>query len=261
MALVGVLALPACGVAAPAAQPTAPAPTSPPTDVPTAQPAPTDVPAAQPAPTAPGSPAPTPEPQGDGTALQPPDALVQAAQQHLAAYLQRPAGDLALQRANREAWPDGALGCPKAGTSYPQVVTPGFRLIFTADQQRQRYEIHTGVSAARLVLCQEGVPAELAAPSGGEPAIDRSEQLGTRGQVLLSLARTALARDLAIDAAAITFVSAAAVEWNDSSLGCPKPGLSYLQVITPGYRMVFEAQGRTYEYHTDMGKRVVRCDG
>jgi len=78
---------------------------------------------------------------------------------------------------------------------------------------------------------------------------------------LLVLAVTALARDLAIDAAAITFVSAAAVEWNDSSLGCPKPGLSYLQVITPGYRMVFEAQGRTYEYHTDMGKRVVRCDG
>ena len=24
-------------------------------------------------------------------------------------------------------------------------------------------------------------------------------------------------------------------EWNDSSLGCPQPGLFYAQVITPGY--------------------------
>jgi hypothetical protein len=41
-----------------------------------------------------------------------------------------------------------------------------------------------------------------------------------------------------------------AVEWPDSSLGCPRPGMMYAQVITPGYRIVLEAGGKTYEYHS-----------
>ena len=58
----------------------------------------------------------------------------------------------------------------------------------------------------------------------------------------------------------VAAVRAAVPSWPDSSLGCPKPNMNYLQVITPGYRIVLEAQGRSYEYHTDTGKRVVRCE-
>lgn len=49
-------------------------------------------------------------------------------------------------------------------------------------------------------------------------------------------------------------------EWPDSSLGCPEPGKAYAQVITPGYRIVMEAQGKTYEYHSDEERRVVLCE-
>ena len=59
---------------------------------------------------------------------------------------------------------------------------------------------------------------------------------------------------------AITWSGTEKIEWNDSSLGCPKPGMNYLQVVTPGYRITLEAQGRRYEYHTDSTSHVVRCD-
>lgn len=52
------------------------------------------------------------------------------------------------------------------------------------------------------------------------------------------------------------------VEWNDASLGCPKPGRMYAQVITPGYRIVVEAGDQVIEYHTNMNPEgpLVRCD-
>jgi hypothetical protein len=48
-------------------------------------------------------------------------------------------------------------------------------------------------------------------------------------------------------------------EWPDSSLGCPQPGRTYLQVITPGYRIFLTAGGREYEYHTNQSAMVIRC--
>jgi hypothetical protein len=69
-----------------------------------------------------------------------------------------------------------------------------------------------------------------------------------------------LAKALGIDLADITLVNIQPVEWSDGSLGCPQPGANYLQVITPGYLIMLEAQGKRYEYHTDQRARAVRCD-
>jgi hypothetical protein len=52
-----------------------------------------------------------------------------------------------------------------------------------------------------------------------------------------------------------------AVDWSDTSLGCPEPGMAYAQVITPGYLIVLGAAGQTYEYHTDEHSSVVLCRG
>jgi hypothetical protein len=73
------------------------------------------------------------------------------------------------------------------------------------------------------------------------------------------LAREDLARRLGLDPRAVKVVSVREVDWRDTSLGCPKPGMMYAQVITPGYRVVLEADGQAYEYHTDRGARVVAC--
>jgi hypothetical protein len=50
-----------------------------------------------------------------------------------------------------------------------------------------------------------------------------------------------------------------AVEWPDTSLGCPKPGEFYAQVITPGYLIVLAVDGEEIEYHADEAGNAVRC--
>jgi hypothetical protein len=57
---------------------------------------------------------------------------------------------------------------------------------------------------------------------------------------------------------AIRIKSAEAVEWRDSSLGCPMEGMMYTQVITPGYLIVLEAAGKEWNYHASTN-RVMYC--
>lgn len=51
------------------------------------------------------------------------------------------------------------------------------------------------------------------------------------------------------------------IEWSDGSLGCPDPATMYMQVITPGYKLIYNDGTRDYEVHTDnSGKRAVWCE-
>lgn len=69
-----------------------------------------------------------------------------------------------------------------------------------------------------------------------------------------------LADELRLDVESVEVVSVEAVEWRDSSLGCPKPGQNYMSVITPGFRVVLQAGGQQYEYHTNQdGTILVQC--
>ena len=82
------------------------------------------------------------------------------------------------------------------------------------------------------------------------------------------LARRAMiaAREAYAEAQAVPYfgpllVAFERVEWPDAGLGCPKPGMMYAQVVTPGFRLVFEYEGGQYEYHTDQdGSTVVKCE-
>jgi len=181
-----------------------------------------------------------------------PSELVGAAQAQLALYLKASPADLTLQSANAQQWPDGALGCPQDGQAYPQVVTPGFLLIFTDAAQSVQHAVHTGRSATQMLLCARGRPINLSVQPAAAPA--------GPGVRMGELARAALAQELAVAEADIAIVTVEENEWRDSSLGCPKPGMNYLQVITPGYKIILEAQGKRYEFHSDTNRRVVRCD-
>lgn len=229
------------------------APTSEPTAAPTVMPAPTHTPAPSAAPGA-------PKPGAGGTSARPSDALVQAAQRQLAAFLKRPVSEVVLQSANKQEWGDGSLGCPVEGMLYPQIVTDGFLLVFTTDNQNQQYEVHTGTTPAQMILCANGKATTISAASSAEPSAANPPALDAQGQAMLALARATLAKDLGVPETAVQLVSGEPVEWNDSALGCPMPDQMALQVITPGYRFVLQAGGQSYELHTDTGKRVVRCD-
>jgi len=82
------------------------------------------------------------------------------------------------------------------------------------------------------------------------------------------LARRAMiaAREAYAEAQALPYFGPALVafepvEWGDASLGCPKPDVMYAQIVTPGFRLVFEYQGQRHEYHTVQdGSTVVECE-
>lgn len=76
---------------------------------------------------------------------------------------------------------------------------------------------------------------------------------------LVELAKEELAAKISVAAADVVVVSVEPVEWPDTSLGCPEPGMMYAQVLTPGFLIVLEANGSIFEYHSDTAQTVVSC--
>ena len=62
-----------------------------------------------------------------------------------------------------------------------------------------------------------------------------------------SIAKRVAAEFLAISATDVSLVSITPREFNDSSLDCPEPGTSSLQVLTAGHRVIVEADGRRFD--------------
>lgn len=79
-----------------------------------------------------------------------------------------------------------------------------------------------------------------------------------KAENLVSLAKKDLGQKLGVNKEEIRLTKVEAVDWPDTSLGCPKPGMFYAQVITPGYKITLEGGGKSYIYHSDY-KRVVLC--
>jgi hypothetical protein len=92
------------------------------------------------------------------------------------------------------------------------------------------------------------------------PTLPQPAPAGQGAERVIQLARQDMAQELNVSIDEIREVSVEAVEWPDTSLGCPQPGMMYAQVITPGFKVVLAAKGQTVEYHTDSGRRVVSCD-
>lgn len=66
----------------------------------------------------------------------------------------------------------------------------------------------------------------------------------------------ALSERLNIPPEEITVAAWEPVDWPDTSIGCPQPGMMYAQVIVPGYLVILEARGETFRVHTDrVGQR------
>lgn len=228
-----MLTLAACSVIAtptPEAETSTPPPASPVGESPIPPPA-------TPTPSPPEQTSPLPEP-GSSPVETPPAAIDQvlpAAKDHLAQELGLAVDEVEATSIEAVEWPDASLGCPQPGEAYAQVITPGYRVILEVNGKE--YEVHTDRSGRAIVICE------------------RELEKGAAAGV------TYLADELGVPADEIEVLSVEKYEWPDTSLGCPEPGKAYAQVITPGYRIMLQAQGETYEVHTDeVGKIVVLCD-
>ena len=74
------------------------------------------------------------------------------------------------------------------------------------------------------------------------------------------LASTSLSSQLEIREISLTPIGIELIDWPDASLGCPKPGYLYAQVITPGYRITFDLNGVIHKIHSTLdGTHMVNC--
>lgn len=62
---------------------------------------------------------------------------------------------------------------------------------------------------------------------------------------------TALAAELKLEAQDVRLISSEKVQWRDSCLGVERKGMMCLEVITPGYLLVFETSQGVFEAHTN----------
>lgn len=93
----------------------------------------------------------------------------------------------------------------------------------------------------------------LAAALGASPVAEPEREEAVR------LARQSLAEQLGVSPGSLALREVSPAQWNDSSLGCPEKGRRYLPVLTPGYKVELEHEGRRHEMHVGAG-RAVRCE-
>lgn len=158
-------------------------------------------------------------------------------------------------------WPDAGLGCPQDGAVHDPVATPGYRLVLRVE--RRLYRVHAG--AGRAVVCdrlleQAGGLTPGAAIHVTPEAPPPSRPPATPAlRKLVEQARVDLAKRLSIDPEHVDFAELETVTWGDSSLGCPQPGMSYLQVLSEGYIVRLRIEKRVYQYHAKVGGRPFLC--
>lgn len=89
---------------------------------------------------------------------------------------------------------------------------------------------------------------------GTEGAIDPSMDSQIR------IARADLAERLGIAEDEIKVLEARAMVWPDASLGCPQPGMVYIQILVEGGLIRLEAGGREYNYHSGGDAQPFLCE-
>jgi hypothetical protein len=110
--------------------------------------------------------------------------------------------------------------------------------------------------AAALAGCQSAAVERT--DSSAPPAAIGAEGLTDEQRAIADLAIKTLAADLDIPPDRIRVDAVSSVEWRNSSLGCPKPGIAYLDVITPGHKVILRADGQAYVVH-EAGNRAFVC--
>lgn len=140
-------------------------------------------------------------------------------------------------------WRDGSLGCPQPDQSYAQVLTPGHRILLRVDTRV--YTVHE--ANGRAFVCQrKKATAEVTTGleiAWGPKSIE---------------ARRDLAARLGVEEQQVVVSGATQTAWEDLSLGCPKPGVTYTPQRVAGYIIRLRHGGREYTYHTDL-EQVFPC--
>jgi membrane protease subunit HflC len=100
------------------------------------------------------------------------------------------------------------------------------------------------------------------APSGSDGSAVGQLESKCQEIGIETAARKLLGDEVGVGERGFILDSTESVQWSDASLGCPQEGQGYAQVITPGYKLVFDLAGTPYEVHSNVdGSQMVICGG
>jgi hypothetical protein len=105
------------------------------------------------------------------------------------------------------------------------------------------------VAMAAIVLVAASVDESMGAEQAAAGSQARAEER----------AKEVLAQQLEVAAESLSVMRSEPRQWNDSSMGCGKPGAAALTVITEGYVVLLSSGGKPYQVHVSNDNAVV-CD-
>lgn len=161
-----------------------------------------------------------------------PTPAEQAALKALAEALGVSPDELILIGSESVQWRDGCLELGQPDMACLQAIVPGFRVRF--EYKGRTYEVHTNEDGSVVAL--------------GQPLF---QSWGA-----LQIVQQQLANKFG-EGVEFKLVSIEAVDWPDSCLGLASPDARCAAVITPGFRLVWEVNGKRYTYHTNVAGTAV----
>ncbi len=155
--------------------------------------------------------------------------------------------EIEVVRAETVVWNDGSLGCPKPGEFYIQVLMSGYWVVL--DVYGEDYDYRANDSGY-FFLCE----------GKGGPTMPTSNPGVDIENPLVIQAKEDLAGRLGISPNHIALLSYEEVVWPDASLGCPQPGMAYIQVSQDGALIRLSVEGQVYDYHSGGNRDVFLCE-
>jgi hypothetical protein len=102
------------------------------------------------------------------------------------------------------------------------------------------------------------LPATSSPPTVQEPSIGATITPTSQPEAALK-ARETLAHALNLSPNLVLIRQVDAVDWPDTCLGAAGKDEMCAQMVVPGYRVILEARGQTYEYHTNQDGTMIRA--
>lgn len=185
------------------------------------------------------------------------EQALELAKEALVLEKQLSADSLQLRLLEPAEWPDASLGCPVTGRIYAQVTTSGYRVVLSAGASV--FRVHVGGGSA--VICGERLSvAQPRSSFAEEPELPIAEPTEPALKRLVTQARQDLAERLGIEAEDIELLELQELVWPDTSLGCSRPGMEYLQVLRDGALLRLRVGKRAYAYHSGGGRSPFLCE-
>jgi hypothetical protein len=175
--------------------------------------------------------------------------LAQLAMADVATSLSGPVPALQVAHVQTTRWPGPELNCGEAASieSTLRDGVPGYRIVLTTGTTVYDYRTDLDQQVVRCaatdLLDVAGETLVLIDPVAAE---------------LVALAQQRVARQLGVPAQRVRLVDIRAVNWPDTSLGCPTEDQTVIEGPVAGYRLIVSAADTDYIFHTDFD-RLLPC--